>query len=182
MKGWKFIMKYLGVTLDTIDHMYKYIEIIEESDPTDVLYQYISRNSNYFGNNFRPSGIFDIDEGGFKYHDDNRFVYFIRLPDEHYNPDVLHIHHIAYVPKFVVGDTLYLTRTEQELRYHGCGFRPETTDIPIERTIISINITRDGVKYQLSGCGVHINESDIGKIAYTNYEDAAETIRKRYDR
>lgn len=178
-------MKYLGVTLDTTDHQYKNWTVVDStlidgSTRFEILANYLI--STKVSDCFDPNGIFDVTDTSFKYHDENRVIYFIKLPDENYNPDVLGIDSAVYVPKLHIDDTLYLTRTESELRYHGCCFIPNITDTPIERKVISITITRDGVKYQLSGCGVHITEDCIGKFAFTNYDDAVDAIKRRYNR
>lgn len=73
---------------------------------------------------------------------------------------------------YKVGDHVYVTKTEQEMKYTGCCFRPEKTSIPIIRKIISITTTKDRVLYQLSGCGIHFCNKDVGEFVFNTYEDA----------
>lgn len=73
---------------------------------------------------------------------------------------------------YKVGDHVYVTKTESEMKYTGCCFRPEKTSIPIMRKIISITTTEDRVLYQLSGCGVHFDNKAIGDYVFNTYEDA----------
>ena len=77
-----------------------------------------------------------------------------------------------------VGDHVYLTKTEQQMRYHGCCFRPEICKVPIMRKIISIVNTKDRVMYQLSGCGIHFCNKDVGDFVFNTYEDANKKLNE----
>lgn len=149
--------------------------ICSGNSPMEVVSDYFHK----IGREFDPSNIHVKGNGEFWYND-YFATNFIELPGEnYYKPSSIHIRQGKDVPKLNIGDTIYLTRSECELRYHGCMFRPEPLGAPDERKIITITITKEGIRYQLSGCGIHIDEDDIGKIAFVSYDDANTVLMKR---
>lgn len=125
---------------------------------------------------YNPKYVVIEPDGTFYYHD-YFTTYFIELPGENvYMPSLLNIIRYDKQIKFRVGDHVYFTKTEQELRYHGGCFRAEKTSIPIARKIVSITMTEDTVQYQISGCGIHFENKDIGKFVFSTYKDAKDTI------
>lgn len=173
--------KYLGYMMVTpemgsegyggyLDYM-----ICSGNSPEEVVTDYF----NKLGREFKLNKIHVNGNGRFWYRDYFN-TEFIQLPGEdYYLPDEICIKQAKDVPKLSIGDTIYLTRSECELRYHGCMSRPKPLGAPDERKVITITITKDGIKYQLSGCGIHISEDDIGKIAFASYDEANNALMKR---
>ena len=78
------------------------------------------------------------------------------------------------------GDTLWFTERIENM-YVSCFGKKllysNNIKTPIPHKILQVIINKDGVKYQISGNGLHISHDIIGLIAFTKYEDAIESMR-----